>query len=66
MPDESCRKCGGILRVYSLCAKCRKTINHICIMCGIKSMELLHDHCFLSESHQSRRDMIEDAYAVPA
>ena len=66
MPDESCRKCGGILKGYSLCAECKKITSRICTMCGIRSVELIHNHCFLLEDRQSRIDMIEDTFVVTA
>ncbi|HUU48846.1 MAG TPA: hypothetical protein VMW55_08700 [Nitrosopumilaceae archaeon] len=47
MPDESCRKCGGMLLDYSLCGKCRTSIRFICRICGTLSMERFHEPiCF--------------------
>lgn len=47
MPDESCRKCGGLLLDYSICAKCRASIQYICRICGRKTLERIHDSiCF--------------------
>lgn len=47
MPDESCRKCGGLLLEFSICAKCRGPIQDICRICGEKTMERYHDGiCF--------------------
>ena len=48
MPDESCRKCGGILKKCSLCAECRKVTQHICVKCGSLTMDTLHINCFYS------------------
>lgn len=47
MPDESCRKCGGLLLDFTVCAKCRAIIQHICRICGVKTLEQIHDNiCF--------------------
>ena len=55
MPDESCRKCGGILIKSTLCAACRETIQRICIKCGLKTVEQIHSECFYEiESFQTR------------
>lgn len=47
MPDESCRKCGGMLLDYSICAKCMASIQYICRICGKRTLEQTHDSiCF--------------------
>lgn len=46
MPDESCRTCGEILKKYSLCAECKKVTQQICVNCGLKTMEQIHEDCF--------------------
>ena len=46
MPDESCRKCGGLLMRYSLCAECKQIIQQICTKCGLKAEERFHADCF--------------------
>lgn len=47
LPDESCRKCGGLLLDYSICAKCRAPTQFICRICGMKTLERFHDGlCF--------------------
>ena len=46
MPDESCRKCGGILKRFSLCAECRQATQQICVKCGSLTMDTLHMNCF--------------------
>lgn len=46
MPDESCRKCGGGLKKYALCAACRKVTQQICIICGLLTADSLHVDCF--------------------
>ena len=56
MPDESCRKCGGMLIKSTLCASCRGTIQRICIKCGLKTAEQVHNGCFYVESFQTRID----------
>ena len=45
MPDESCRKCGGVLTSYSLCQECRKSIQRICTDCNLKTEEQFHESC---------------------
>lgn len=45
MPDESCRKCGSMLIKFALCARCRGTIQRICIRCGLKTAEQIHNAC---------------------
>ncbi len=47
MPDESCRKCGGLLLDYLICAKCRAPTQFMCRICGLKTVERFHDSvCF--------------------
>lgn len=46
MPDVSCRKCGGILRKFSLCVECRRPVQHICVECGMLTSPIFHDECF--------------------
>ncbi len=46
MPDESCRKCGGILLKCSLCTECKKITQQICQKCGSKTDEQFHYSCF--------------------
>jgi hypothetical protein len=43
MPDESCRKCGGVLLDFAICAKCRTPIQFICRICGTITLEQIHD-----------------------
>ena len=61
MPDESCRKCGGVLINCTQCAECKETISMICQNCGARTMEQFHDYCMFRvnnvhhtglESHQ--------------
>ncbi|MGQ0796147.1 MAG: hypothetical protein ACT4N5_08215 [Nitrosopumilaceae archaeon] len=55
MPDESCRKCGGVLIKATLCATCRGTIQRICIKCGLMTAEQVHTECLYEvESFQTR------------
>lgn len=50
MPDESCRKCGGMLLEYSVCAKCRTANQFICKTCMSKTLIRYHDGvCFVTE-----------------
>lgn len=47
MPDESCRKCGGLLLDYLLCANCKAATKFMCRICGSKTLERIHDNlCF--------------------
>ncbi len=46
MPDESCRKCGGMLKRCSLCAECRRATQQICMECGSLTIYNLHTDCF--------------------
>ena len=47
LPDESCRKCGGLLLNYLICAKCRAPVKFVCRICGMKTLERFHDGlCF--------------------
>ena len=47
MPDESCRKCGGLLLEFTKCAKCKATVQFICRICSHKTIERIHDNlCF--------------------
>ena len=48
MPDESCRKYGGLLVRCSICVECRQTIQSICFKCGARPLEQIHDKCFLA------------------
>ena len=50
LPDESCRRCGGMLLDYSVCAKCRAPTVFICRICGRKTDEQFHESiCFREE-----------------
>lgn len=47
LPDESCRKCGGLLLNYSLCGKCKSATRFICRICGTITLEQFHElFCF--------------------
>ena len=46
MPDESCRKCGGMLAKCSLCAECKQLTQQICLKCGSQTHERFHTRCF--------------------
>lgn len=46
MPDESCRVCGGELTKCTVCAECRKPVGMICVQCGTRTTEQVHDFCF--------------------
>ncbi len=46
MPDTLCRKCGGTLTRFSLCAECRDPIQQICTICGTATSQAFHKDCF--------------------
>jgi len=47
MPDESCRRCGGLLLEFTKCAKCKAAVQFICRICAHKTIERVHDDlCF--------------------
>jgi len=46
LPDESCRKCGGLLIELSICAKCRETNQYVCRICGHQTLQQFHYDCF--------------------
>jgi len=46
MPDVSCRKCGGSLMKFSLCAECRNPLQQICGVCGLQTAQTFHNQCF--------------------
>lgn len=61
MPDESCRKCGGLLLDLSICAKCRSTIQYICRLCGTKTLEQFHDTiCFRIVDHDGKQTIFPE------
>ncbi len=54
MPDESCRKCGGLLLDYAVCAKCRAPTQFICRICGTKTLKRVHEPiCFRVHNHDN-------------
>lgn len=66
LSNESCRKCGGDLAKYALCAVCKQAMQHICVQCGLRSEWMLHQcHAHL-DIYQTRNSMIENAYATVA
>lgn len=47
MPDEFCRRCGGKLIEYLVCANCRDVVQFMCRICSQKTIERFHDgFCF--------------------
>jgi len=62
---DSCRRCGGTLKKYSLCAVCRQAMQHICIQCGSKSEGMLHP-CHAYDVCQTRNPLVEDARQILA
>ena len=57
MPDESCRTCGGELAKCTICAECRKPISLICVKCGVRTAEQVHDSCFNFGLGQTRQNL---------
>ena len=66
MPDESCRRCGGTLTKYSLCAVCKQAMQHICVQCDSKSEVMLHQCHVHLDIYQIRNSMIENTYSISA
>ena len=46
VPDDSCRKCGGMLLEHSICAQCREPNQFICRICGTMTIQQYHTACF--------------------
>ena len=64
LSNELCRKCGGDLTKYSLCAVCKQAMQHICVQCGFQSERMLHQcHAHL-DVYQTRNTMIENAHPI--
>ena len=58
MPDESCRKCGGVITKCTLCAECREVISMICTICGERTLERFHDYCmYYVENIQTKTEL---------
>lgn len=54
LPDESCRKCGGLLLEFSICGICREPTQLICRICAKKTSQKYHDgYCFQVVPSQS-------------
>ena len=66
MPDESCRKCGGVLVKCTQCAQCKETISMICQNCGARTMEQFHDYCVfgVSNIHESSLESSQESEYV--
>lgn len=47
MPDESCRSCGGELRMHLSCDGCRKATQKICMDCSSLTRRQFHAGCGL-------------------
>jgi len=45
MPDESCRKCGGMLTELKKCHECRQIYCWICSDCSQQTNEQFHFDC---------------------
>ncbi|HYL65794.1 MAG TPA: hypothetical protein VEU72_01420 [Nitrosopumilaceae archaeon] len=66
LSNESCRRCGGDLAKYSLCAICKQAMQHICVQCGLRSDLMLHQCHVHLDVYQTRHSMIENTYAIMA
>ncbi|MEM3143428.1 MAG: hypothetical protein QXW91_02225 [Candidatus Nitrosotenuis sp.] len=42
MPDESCRRCGGVLITASKCSECRKPLEQFCRVCKNVISDVIH------------------------
>lgn len=49
MPDESCRSCGGDLRIHSHCNECRKVTQKVCQACSSLTRKQFHAECHKHE-----------------
>ncbi|HJU13360.1 MAG TPA: hypothetical protein VJ792_02775 [Candidatus Nitrosotalea sp.] len=49
MPDESCRSCGGDLRIHSQCGECRKVTQKVCQACNALTRKQFHAECYRHE-----------------
>jgi len=65
MPDESCRVCGGVLISRSLCSECKKVIQRVCRICGVKTEEQFHYECLPLEAHAARNGMKTEFIILP-
>ena len=65
MPDESCRVCGGLLISRSLCSECKKVIQRVCRICGVKTEEQFHYECLPLEAHAARSGMKTEFLILP-
>lgn len=63
---ESCRRCGGTLTKYSLCAVCRQAMQHICVQCGFKSEGMLHRCHLYLDVYQTRDSLMDDTHSIVA
>lgn len=51
MPDESCRRCGGLLLDLLVCAQCRTTTQFICRICTNVTLPRYNEQvCFKSKT----------------
>ena len=64
LSNESCRRCGGDLTKYSLCAICKHTMQHVCLQCGFRSEEIPHLFPITNGTYQTRNSRIENTYII--
>jgi len=60
MPDESCRKCGGILVELKKCQECRQIYCWVCDECSKKTQEQFHFDCMSNLSNMSQFSLKPD------
>lgn len=56
MPDESCRKCGGMLLELLVCAKCRAPTQFICRICAHETTPRFHEQICFRLDGESKHD----------
>ena len=66
LSNELCRRCGGDLVKYSVCAVCKQAMQHICVRCDSRSEMMLHQCHVHLEVYQTRHSMIENTYEIVA
>jgi hypothetical protein len=65
LPDESCRRCGGMLLELMICAKCKATTQFICRICAHTTIPRIHDSiCFKIDDISSPKQMNESNYKI--
>ncbi|MCV0392578.1 MAG: hypothetical protein K5790_04695 [Nitrosopumilus sp.] len=59
MPDESCRRCGGLLMELLICAKCKAATQFICRICAYPTIPRSHDQlCFRVDESNTKKPLM--------